>query len=481
MKNRKNKKDKKVSALGETRISIKYAVTLVVCYLLAAVIWFALGAFLPYTVKIEVSAEQNARLTRAAFSATRQQTDKTESEKERATLMPTSEDSFVQRLKLVENAESCIDFMVYDSYEDVGAEYFYTALYRAAERGVYVRILVDGKLGKLGGTLKPFENILSFHNNVELYYFNTANIFRPEGLLVLCHDKVTVIDNDKMIVGGANMGMGAYTANYDMEVLITNGKDSVKSAKNYISGIMANKRLAKRQKTKKCDISAIKEYEKRLIKYLNENQNCADYENKSIAVDKITFLSNPVSDGKKAPIIFQALMNLAESSKETTIVTPYALLVDDKIDRIRQIAAKSDKFTIITNSLYNTRNAAYAEYYNHRTKYLGSNIELWEYQAENQLHAKIYSFDNRFSVIGSFNLDERSAHIDTESVVIIDSEEFNAVLTEYIEGQFKQNSLQVGDNNEYIASATVTAGDVPSKKRNKYKLYSIMGVLINLL
>ncbi len=477
----KNKRNKKVSALGETRISIKYAVTLIVCYLLAAVLWFAIGAITPYTVNINVSAQQNARLTRAAFSATQEEIEKSDDEKEHATLMPTSEESFVQRLILVENAQRSIDFMVYDSYEDVGAEYFYTALYRAAERGVYVRLIVDGKLGKLSGMLKPLESVLSFHNNIELYYFNKTNIMRPAGLLVLCHDKVTVIDDDKMIVGGANMGMGAYTANYDMEVLVTRGKDSVKSAKSYMSGIMANKRLAKRKKSKKCDISIMGEYEKRFLRYLKENSDGVDFEKNAIPVNKITYLSNPVSDGKKAPIIFQALMNLADSSKETTIVTPYALLVDDKINKIRKIAAKSDKFTVITNSLYNTRNAAFAEYYNNRKKYLGSNIDLWEYQAQNQLHAKIYSFDNRYSVIGSFNLDERSAHIDTESVVIIDSEEFNAVLNEYIEKQFKQNSLQVGENNEYIPSETVTAGEVSKEKINKYKLYSVMGVLINLL
>ena len=475
------KKQKYAVALGETRTSKKYAVTLVVCYLLAATLWFALGAIVPYTVDIEVTAEQNARLTRAAFSATQEQIDRNDEDKPRVALMPTSEETFVQRLRLVESAEKSIDFMVYDSYEDVGAEYFYTALYRAAERGVKVRILVDGKLGKLSGALKPLESVLSFHNNIGLYYFNKVNIFRPEGLLVLCHDKVMIVDGEKMIVGGANMGMGAYTANFDMEALILNDGESVKRAEEYISGILSNTKLTKRKRTKKCDISIMAGYENRLNAYLSEKRNCPDYEKRAVAVDKITYLTNPVSDGKKAPIIYQAIVNLAASSKETTIVTPYALLVDKKINRIKRIAAESDSFTIITNSLYNTRNAAYAEYYNHREKYIDENIELWEYQAQNQLHAKIYSFDRRYSVIGSFNLDERSAHIDTESVVIIDSEAFNAVLGEYIETQFKQNSLRVGADNEYMPSDKVTAGAVSKEKRAKYKLYSLMGALINLL
>ena len=87
-----------------------------------------------------------------------------------------------------------------------------------------------------------------------------------------------------------------------------------------------------------------------------------------------------------------------------------------------------------------------------------------EYQADNQLHAKMFTFDNRYSIIGSFNLDERSAHIDTESVVIIDSPAFTAQLDDYINDTFVVNSLQVGMNNEYLPSDTVKSHDVPAKR-----------------
>ena len=79
---------------------------------------------------------------------------------------------------------------------------------------------------------------------------------------------------------------------------------------------------------------------------------------------------------------------------------------------------------------------AYAVYMRDRKKYLSDSIELWEYQADDQLHAKISVYDGRYTMIGSFNLDERSAHIDTESVLIIDSQAFAAAVERYIDDAY---------------------------------------------
>lgn len=101
---------------------------------------------------------------------------------------------------------------------------------------------------------------------------------------------------------------------------------------------------------------------------------------------------------------------MMESTSKSIVITPYTLLENDKIRRLRSAAASNDRFRLITNSLYNSKNVGYADYYYNREKYLNSNIKVLEFQQKYQLHAKIYSFYDRYSVIGSFNLDERSAH-----------------------------------------------------------------------
>lgn len=100
---------KKAVALYETRMRVGYVVKTVVCYVFAAIIWYILAVILPYTVTLNVSAADNARLTRAALSATQTDINRDEAAKERALLMPTSEQSFYRRLRLVEDARKSID------------------------------------------------------------------------------------------------------------------------------------------------------------------------------------------------------------------------------------------------------------------------------------------------------------------------------------------------------------------------------------
>lgn len=473
----------KAITLYETRMRKGYVAMTCVMYFVAAILWYLLNILLPYMGNVQVSKSDLARLSRQAFEASYEQVISDEHAKERALLMPTSESTFVRRLKLVEDAQKSIDFLVYDSYDDKGSLYFYSAILCAADRGVKVRLILDGKLGKISGTYKPLEKMLQNNNNIEFYYFNELNLGSPSGLMVLCHDKIMVVDDDKMIVGGANMGLGAYTANYDMEVMITNSsaQGSVGQAKAYY-GSMIKSGLVKRRTAKKHDaaqkaayIAEYKEYYKTMW-----HDEEVDYDAQGVAVDKVTYLTNPISAQKKAPFILEAVFALAESSQKTTMVTPYALIVDEKIDRLNAAANTNTEFKIITNSLYNTRNVGYAQYYYNRESFLNPNLTLYEYQAENQLHAKMYTFDDRISVIGSFNLDERSAHIDTESVIVIDSVEFTAVVNEYIQSTFVNNSLQVGMNNEYMPGA-IEPGIVPKSKAVKYALYKSLNLIIHLL
>ncbi|MDQ7862931.1 hypothetical protein RCO48_23580 [Peribacillus frigoritolerans] len=55
------------------------------------------------------------------------------------------------------------------------------------------------------------------------------------------------------------------------------------------------------------------------------------------------------------------------------------------------------------------------------------------------------SDDQRLSAVGSYNLDSRSAFLNTESMVVIDSERFAAQLIGAIDSKIK-NSTLIADN-----------------------------------
>lgn len=472
---------KKAIALYETRMRVSYVIITVVFYILAAILWYALEAVAPYTVTVTVDPNERVLLTREALSATEEQKNKSVFEKEHALLMPTSESSYARRLKLIEDAKHSIDYMVYDSYEEDYTFYYYTALFRAADRGVKVRIVLDGKMGKLNGALSDIGDVIASHENIELYYFNGVNVLDPAGLMVMMHDKVTIVDGETMIVGGVNMGRAAFLSNYDMEVMITNSGEngSVGQAETYFEKVISHD-VSKRIKAKSYNAALKKKYNDDYAAFYagTEFANATvDYKMQGVPVDRVTFMANKITTGKKSPVVWQMLYNFMETSKTSTIVTPYILLQNDKKADIKRLAKRNDSFTVITNSLYNTRNVAYADYYYTRDEYLTNDIKLLEFQAQDQLHAKMFSFDDRYSIIGSYNLDERSIHIDTESVLVIDSPQFNKILNNYIEEQFVNQSLRVGTDNKYIGSDTVQDHEIPASKRFKYALYRVLSVV----
>ncbi|NLA92913.1 MAG: hypothetical protein GX842_05715 [Spirochaetales bacterium] len=65
---------------------------------------------------------------------------------------------------------------------------------------------------------------------------------------------------------------------------------------------------------------------------------------------------------------------------------------------------------------------------------------LYEYYGEGTIHAKSYIFDQRLSIIGSFNLDPGSAFLSTESVVVIDSTQVAEVLSDNIAKQIEESA-----------------------------------------
>jgi len=101
------------------------------------------------------------------------------------------------------------------------------------------------------------------------------------------------------------------------------------------------------------------------------------------------------------------------------------------------------KIRILTNSLASTDNTeAFSAYQSDRNALLGTGVEIYEFRPDAAertkimtgelqetldhkpifgLHAKSMVVDGKIAVIGTFNLDPRSANLNTECIVIIPS------------------------------------------------------------
>ncbi|HBC34768.1 MAG TPA: hypothetical protein DC045_10700, partial [Marinobacter adhaerens] len=139
-------------------------------------------------------------------------------------------DAFVARALLAEASERSLDVQYYIWRDDITSKLLLYSLYRAAERGVRVRLLLDDN-GIAG--MDDFLAALNHHDNVEVRLFNPFVIRSSRTLGFLTdfgrlnrrmHNKSFTADNQASIIGGRNIadeyfGVGDGTLFADLDVL----------------------------------------------------------------------------------------------------------------------------------------------------------------------------------------------------------------------------------------------------------------------
>ena len=148
-----------------------------------------------------------------------------------------------------------------------------------------------------------------------------------------------------------------------------------------------------------------------------------------------------------------AVLSAARTSLD--LVSPYFVPGDAGVRRLVELARGGVKVRIVTNSLAATDVvAAHPGYARHRQALLAAGVELFElkpdaaaraatrrpvrmmqlaFSSSASLHGKVFLVDGRRLFAGSFNLDPRSANVNTEMGLLIDSPELTATLASDIE------------------------------------------------
>jgi putative cardiolipin synthase len=139
---------------------------------------------------------------------------------------------------------------------------------------------------------------------------------------------------------------------------------------------------------------------------------------------------------------------IAATHSELRVVTPFFVPTPGELKLLEQEVERNVQVSILTNSLRSTPDIlAQAGYARWRPTLLQDGVRLYEVRAnlgntrgsgENRkiarfgnyaLHAKLFVFDRDGVFIGSMNFDQRSAQINTEMGLIINSEHLADVLT----------------------------------------------------
>ncbi len=167
---------------------------------------------------------------------------------------------------------------------------------------------------------------------------------------------------------------------------------------------------------------------------------------------------------------------LTNAETEANIITPYLIPTERLMGIFKQLQTRGIKVRIITNSLQSTDNLfAQAGYRAAKKELISLGIEIYEYNGPDTVHAKTAVVDGKVALIGTFNIDPRSAHLNREiGIKITDSNDNKIVndLTRTIEN-FRNRSTLVGKDGVEIVKADEFKG-VNKKKKLALKIINLL-------
>lgn len=426
----------------------------------------------------------------------------------------TGANAFASRSILTSMATRNIDAQYYIWHDDQAGQLMLKDLWDAAERGVIVRLLLDD----FNNSAKFDQHLLRFasHPNIAVRIINPLMYRKFQTLNFVTglprinrrmHNKSMTFDKQITIIGGRNIG-DEYLSNdknsqfADLDVLLI-GKvvaDIDNSFASYWSAPISFdiQTLATLDKGETTDF--LEGLDKLRADEKNNSKSSLDVyktaiEDSSIDSDLINkrvpfrwtdmqFLSDDVGKlTKTVPadtnLVHQLRTLLGSPTKRLTIISSYFVPTKDGVNTLVELAEAGIDIKILTNSFDATDvTAVHSGYSQWRPSLLRAGVKIYELkstaseekrenklwkarsQSSTSLHAKTFAVDDYQVFIGSYNVDPRSANINTEMGVIINDEELakqlHSALSDELLGQAYEVKLL---ENGSLQWHTVEAGE----------------------
>ena len=411
---------------------------------------------------------------------------------ERILCIDNNEDALLWRLRMIGNAKESIIMTTFDLRMDDRGLDVISALHNAADRGVKVKILVDGIYEPVFLRGNSTFYALCSHENIEVRMYNPIKLKNIYNANYRMHDKYLMVDECMYMLGGRNTsniflgGMNA-ASNVDRDLLVYNsapGKgESFLQLENYFEQIWTENRVSTVSKNMDEDILK-EEYERLDSRYMalsDEHEDFSkfdDWYESTLEADKITLISNGTAPANKEPRVLYTIGELADNADEVIIQTPYIICDKHMYSVLRDIEKHAD-LKIMINSVEKGSNPwGCTDYLNNKNKVLHTGADVYELMNEYALHTKTVLIDDTISIIisiiGSYNLDMRSTYIDTELMLVVDSEQLNASIREEFE-QYKEKSVEVLSNGKETTGSLYQEKEMTTSKKI---IYGILRVVI---
>jgi len=392
-------------------------------------------------------------------------------------LLTLNTNALLSRVVLAEKARQSIDLQTYIFEDDDTGRLVAQSLLKAADRGVRVRLLVDDITKKEDSAL--LFDALEAHPNIEVRLFNPFRSRAPGALSKMAqmltefrrlnrrmHNKSFIVDNQVAIVGGRNIADDYFDANpdnnyRDLDLLAVGPvvRQASKAFDRYWNDEATLPASAwQKAKTTPADL------EKARQAIATKVRKFADSDYAQVALEEMP--DGPTADRAGQWFWGEAVMTADQPEKieaevqgdeptspelmiaprvkelmfgaksELLVLTPYFVPSRDDRAALVGLAQHGVEVKVATNSLASTdQPAVHSAYGPMRKELLAGGVRLFELKpragvkqtgaqlgdAGVSLHAKSFVVDGRVVFVGSMNLDRRSALLNTEQGIVVDS------------------------------------------------------------
>jgi putative cardiolipin synthase len=401
--------------------------------------------------------------------------------KSAAFVMDNGEHALRIRAWLAMNAKSSIDVQYFIWSTDNVGRLALAGLLQAADRGVKVRILVDDLMLE-----EPWDLLLAMdaHPNVDIRIYNPNNTLGVgfwrrlwttltdfRAINQRMHQKSFLVDGRAAVVGGRNMADEYYDFDpefnfRDRDILVAGpvvGQIDTAFSEHWTSALSKPVAQVLPDAAAALDATRLDSIRTDLLVNWNDStrfspamrQGIQDVPRRvpdllsdmDLCQARYIFDAPGKNDGSQGLAgggkTTEALSQLLDSARsEVLIQSPYLILDEPALAKLRALVERGVKVRISTNSAANSDNHyAVSGYQRQRREILAAGIEVRELKphpanrtkvlqryaqfGDRQpvivLHAKTAVVDRRLLFVGTYNLDPRSQNLNTEAGVVMTS------------------------------------------------------------
>lgn len=456
------------------------------------ILYFIYGLIGPYMGNKTVNKAYQARFSTTGFYAVENALSP-----DRVKLLTDRTSSETAKLNIIDHATESIWLTVDDMSLENFSSLTIGALLDAAERGVNIRILIDGS--NLYHKSQMYRALAS-HVNVEMRQYRPVHLLLPWTYNSRMNDRFLLVDDELawFSESGESQRSGGQSGDIrgsDWDLLIyneaANTRDTAASVlselRNYHTALWNSKdsvpafsksQQLTAQAAQPLIDDSVKKWKEARSANPDYRAHSTDYRDITIETSQVTLVKNPLGEANKEPYIwFQLQKLMSEADDRVFIQTPTISMSSDMYKNMETIRANVTDVKLLTNSTACEGNfKELSDYRVNRNDLINTGVQLMEYQGTQVFVPKVLLIDQDLTVLGSYRYNQSGTYLNTESVLVIQSEVLNRQVTNLTE-ELAKETLIVKPDGSYNEVAQV---NVRSMDRGKKFLQFVAGLGLQL-